>query len=303
MTRLIESRFTFRLRFTQGASVRPRTVVNRWVRRRKETSGQGMNRETLLRVVQRLADAVTATADTRPRFLSEAASLIGEPWRSPAHVLVSACLLGHPVSYRGTSARLPVLHGVHSLVAISDAAPNLLKLVPFCPEQVLGVPRPAVRIERGTLKREVLTKDGFSVTDKLRTNWETHFAVDLHGRLMFCVPGAVPVPLNGFVGKTKSPSCALLTARLYPNSASSVRVVQATPNDRSEYSLTSGQFAAFLQDLEATTVPSAKGLQIPKVEDKQLRRGLPTSTADNIGQLDVRDFLCDCFVHHVSHDG
>lgn len=160
-------------------------------------------------------------------------------------MLVSACLLGHRVTYRGEaarSARLPLhdaarhgkrdvsTHPVHWLRELSAcgsakgdlaAASPLLRLVPVCPEAAagFGVPRPPVRLVGAasggsvTLQR---ASDGADVTDDI-TAWQQRTVFDGRVRL-----GALGVPaaaadavdpllpcFHGFVGQGGSPSCGV----------------------------------------------------------------------------------------------
>jgi uncharacterized protein YbbK (DUF523 family) len=106
-------------------------------------------------------------------------------------IAVSACLLGEEVRYDG-SHRL--CSRVRDLLAADD-----FETVPFCPEQVMGVPRPPFQLHRtptGHLEA-IRVEDGGSVLPQLRPSIET------------IQSALTEKPLHGIICKSRSPSCGL----------------------------------------------------------------------------------------------
>ena len=106
-------------------------------------------------------------------------------------IAVSACLLGEQVRYDG-SHRL--CRHVRDLLVAND-----LEAVPFCPEQVMGVPRPPVQLHRTPTGQLQATQveDGASVLPQLQPSIEA-----IRSAL-------TKKPLHGIICKSRSPSCGL----------------------------------------------------------------------------------------------
>ena len=99
-------------------------------------------------------------------------------------LLISACLLGLPCRYDGASKPLPDLPRLLALP---------LELVPFCPEQLGGLPTPRPPAERRG--GGVRTRDGQDVTENYARGAEAalRLARLLHCRAALC--------------KARSPAC------------------------------------------------------------------------------------------------
>src|SRR5205085_12236099 len=116
------------------------------------------------------------------------------PWyaaRVRPRVVISACLLGRAVRWDGGHKRAPDL-----LAALG----RRVEWVPVCPEVELGlgVPREPIRLVRvGDDTRLVVTTTGEDLTEKMRAYaaWRTQ--------------GLASLELDGYVLKSKSPSCGL----------------------------------------------------------------------------------------------
>ncbi len=108
-------------------------------------------------------------------------------------VAVSACLLGERVRYDGRDKKLP---GLQERLAAAG-----LKPVPVCPEVGSGlpVPRPPVELVRvdGEIRALGVEARRLDVTEKIRA---------------FAHRFLETVPISGFIGKGKSPSCGLAVA-------------------------------------------------------------------------------------------
>jgi len=108
-------------------------------------------------------------------------------------VAISACLLGHRCRYDGTDNRDSKLLGKL----------EGMELIPFCPEDFcFGTPRPTmdlVETEQGIKAISNLTGADLSppVEAYARSFFDTHPQIDL------------------FIGKDRSPSCGVCSARLY----------------------------------------------------------------------------------------
>jgi len=108
-------------------------------------------------------------------------------------VAISACLLGNKCRYDATDNRDEIL-----LAKLEDT-----ELIPFCPEDhAFGTPRPTMDL--------VKTKQGYralsNATGEDLTEPILHYATaffDRHDRL------------DLFIGKDRSPSCGVCSARLY----------------------------------------------------------------------------------------
>lgn len=115
---------------------------------------------------------------------------------NPVRLGVSSCLAGHSVRYDGG----------HKHDAAADALRPWVEWVPVCPEVEvgMGVPRPPIQLERrGAEIRLLETK---SRRDHTRTMeaWARRKARALRKS-----------PLDGFVLKSKSPSCGLRSAKVF----------------------------------------------------------------------------------------
>ncbi|HEV8141768.1 MAG TPA: DUF523 and DUF1722 domain-containing protein [Methylomirabilota bacterium] len=105
---------------------------------------------------------------------------------------ISACLLGEPVRYDGGHKRDAFL---------ADVLAEHVEWVPVCPEVELGlgVPRPPMRLARGgrSTTRLVVKETGEDLTARMRAyaTWRAR--------------GLASLELDGYVLKSKSPSCGL----------------------------------------------------------------------------------------------
>jgi uncharacterized protein YbbK (DUF523 family)/uncharacterized protein YbgA (DUF1722 family) len=105
---------------------------------------------------------------------------------------ISACLLGEPVRYDGGHKRDAFL---------ADVLAEHVEWVPVCPEVELGlgVPRPPMRLARGgrSTTRLVVEETGEDLTARMRAyaTWRAR--------------GLASLELDGYVLKSKSPSCGL----------------------------------------------------------------------------------------------
>jgi uncharacterized protein YbbK (DUF523 family)/uncharacterized protein YbgA (DUF1722 family) len=105
---------------------------------------------------------------------------------------ISACLLGEPVRYDGGHKRDAFL---------ADVLAEHVEWVPVCPEVELGlgVPRPRMRLARGgrSTTRLVVEETGEDLTARMRAyaTWRAR--------------GLASLELDGYVLKSKSPSCGL----------------------------------------------------------------------------------------------
>jgi uncharacterized protein YbbK (DUF523 family) len=137
-------------------------------------------------------------------------------------LLVSACLLGYPVTYRGTDVRLPATVRPTPLLFLTEVLwreLGLVQCIPVCPEvELLGlpVPRPPLRLTRATTAGE---EGGVCRVVDAATTHGTHlsFRPDVDELPSF-VLSQLALPLDavdGVVLKSRSPSCGVLDARLY----------------------------------------------------------------------------------------
>jgi uncharacterized protein YbgA (DUF1722 family)/uncharacterized protein YbbK (DUF523 family) len=110
---------------------------------------------------------------------------------------VSACLLGEPVRFDGGHKRDPFL--------VRALAP-FVEWVPFCPELAagMGLPREPVRLVRGPdeARRLRTTRSGVDWTDRMNAAADKRVN-QLEG-------------LDGYILKSKSPSCGMERVKLYP---------------------------------------------------------------------------------------
>lgn len=123
----------------------------------------------------------------------ERPSLPDRPTGRP-RVLVSACLLGRTVRYDG---------GHKLRVGLVAALEGAVEIVETCPEfeAGLGVPRPPMRVERkGAELRLVRPGTGEDVTERMEVFVRERVRTLRRARI------------DGVVLKSRSPSCALLTA-------------------------------------------------------------------------------------------
>ena len=108
-------------------------------------------------------------------------------------VAISACLLGNKCRYDATDNRDEIL-----LSKLEDA-----ELIPFCPEDhAFGTPRPTmdlIKTKQGC--RALSNATGEDLTEPI-IHYATAF-FDRHDRL------------DLFIGKDRSPSCGVCSARLY----------------------------------------------------------------------------------------
>lgn len=115
-----------------------------------------------------------------------------------ARIGISACLAGEAVRYDGGDKQQPLVTSV--------LAPHA-RLSPFCPEMAagLGVPRPPVRLVETSARRvqaQGVEDASLDVTEALETSVIEYCQQQLE-------------TLNGFVFKSRSPSCGLGSAPLH----------------------------------------------------------------------------------------
>jgi len=108
-------------------------------------------------------------------------------------IAVSACLLGESCRYDGTDNRSEAL-----LVQLSDA-----EVIPFCPEDhAFGTPRPTMDLLTGTEGiRAVSNETGEDLSGPVEAYAKDFF--DRHP------------DIDLFIGKDRSPSCGVCSAKLY----------------------------------------------------------------------------------------
>lgn len=104
----------------------------------------------------------------------------------PSKILVSACLLGHPVRYDGKSVPVAQIDWLQQLQQEQ-------RLVVICPEQVGGLPTPRDPAERQQDK--IITVNGQDVTHQ--------FHLGAQKALTLCQQHNIKIALL----KAKSPSC------------------------------------------------------------------------------------------------
>ncbi|HHM05603.1 MAG TPA: DUF1722 domain-containing protein [Gammaproteobacteria bacterium] len=123
---------------------------------------------------------------------------VASPGGDVVRLGVSSCLLGHAVRYDG--------HHKADAYILGTLA-RVFELVPFCPEVAagLGVPRPPVRLsgDPSAPRARGVDDPGLDVTAALR-----QYGRDTARRLG---------DINGFIFKSRSPSCGMAGVKLYPD--------------------------------------------------------------------------------------
>ncbi len=108
-------------------------------------------------------------------------------------VIISKCLLGERCRYDGRVISVPALRRLS----------RMLELVPVCPETGIGLPVPRDPI------RLVKAARGISLV-------QTRTGKDLTGRMRsYCRRFLAALRPDGFILKARSPSCAVLDAKVY----------------------------------------------------------------------------------------
>jgi uncharacterized protein YbbK (DUF523 family) len=108
-------------------------------------------------------------------------------------VAISACLLGEKCRYDATDNRNDIL--ISKLEGC--------ELIPFCPEDhAFGSPRPTMDL--------VKTAQGIKALSN-KTGMDLSFAVEGYARSFFNTHTDIDI----FIGKDRSPSCGVCSARLY----------------------------------------------------------------------------------------
>ena len=123
----------------------------------------------------------------------------------PVRVGISSCLLCEPVRYDGGHKRDAFL---------TDELARHVEFVPLCPEVEigLGVPRPALRLERrGDDVRMVVTESGEDLTERMRS-WAQGAAERIAAS-----------GLDGYVLKKSSPSCGMERVKVYDENGAPAR--------------------------------------------------------------------------------
>jgi uncharacterized protein YbgA (DUF1722 family)/uncharacterized protein YbbK (DUF523 family) len=116
---------------------------------------------------------------------------------------ISACLLGQEVRFDGSHKRDRFL---------TEAFADYAEWVSVCPEleMGLGVPRPTLRLEKdGDQTRLIMPKTGEDYSEQMAT-----FAEERVDRL-------TALKLDGYVLKSRSPSCGMERVKIYPHAGSS----------------------------------------------------------------------------------
>jgi uncharacterized protein YbbK (DUF523 family) len=111
---------------------------------------------------------------------------------------ISSCLLGQEVRYNGGHKRDDFLVGTFG---------PFVEWVPVCPEVEIGmgVPRPAIRLERiGCDVRLLMPSTGDDLTDAMREFSRSR------------VEALAALGLDGYVLKKDSPSCGMERVKVYP---------------------------------------------------------------------------------------
>jgi uncharacterized protein YbbK (DUF523 family) len=163
---------------------------------------------------------------------------------APLRLGVSACLLGHAVRHDGRHKRDPLLTGLLG---------PLVEWVPVCPEVELGlgIPRPAIRLERarGGI-RLIEPRSGDDLSLPMRS---------LAGER---VAQLESLGLSGYVFKKDSPSCGLERVRVWSRES-------GHPPERSGR----GLFAAVLTErLPLLPVEEEDRLHDPRVRENFIER-------------------------------
>lgn len=263
------------------------------------------NFESRLETLQRALEArVAGERPVRPRLL------------------VSACLLGHRVNYRGESSgwsRKPSSQcsPLWFLLHVLGARLDIVECVPFCPEmQLLHLPspRPPVRLVTHRDQHGRITQFVQDVQSK-KLLWDCGANRSLHGLPTpngNAAPAALPAPmltdaspvasaeeaalgpewlrsLDGVVMKSKSPSCGVGDAKLFTDGDGGAPVSTATAAD--------GFFTKLFKDAQSRRGPEAP--HPPIITERMLRPPQCTSTGNRAvapGLL-LGSFLSDARVH------
>ena len=128
----------------------------------------------------------------------------GPKSRKP-RLAVSSCLLGENVRYDGTHKRDPFL---------VDTLGDLVEWVPVCPEVECGlpVPRDAMRLTGDPASPRLVTEEtGVDHTDQM-TAWIAQRLAELEQG-----------NLDGFIFKSRSPSCGMRRVDVWDESGAPVR--------------------------------------------------------------------------------
>jgi uncharacterized protein YbbK (DUF523 family) len=155
---------------------------------------------------------------------------------SPPVLMVSRCLLGHPVAYHGRAPRDPARAAASSPTVsfLTQALPaaNLLRIASLCPEMELThlpCPRPPLKLLRRESKRsqittEVTSSDSVSNQAVSSSSSSSRLVMPSTGEdftqrmLQEALPSAArsgPLHWDGMLVKSKSPSCGAGDARHY----------------------------------------------------------------------------------------
>lgn len=163
---------------------------------------------------------------------------------TPPILLMSACLLGYSVTYRGVEVRLPATQRPTPLLFLTEVLGRelgLVRCVPVCPEmELLGLPapRPPLRLVKATSscagsggQNELSSNDeaggkeavrDSDVCHVVRTSAQSAPLLSFNANTDVLSPAmrsrlAVPLDaVDGVVLKSRSPSCGVRDARLYP---------------------------------------------------------------------------------------
>lgn len=116
---------------------------------------------------------------------------------TPIKIGISACILGERVRYNNCSEKDPY---------ITEVLAKYVEFIPICPEMAcgLGVPREEMRqVDCNGEIRLIASESGEDWSDRM-IMWSDKI-----------FPGLDEEGLNGFILRSKSPSCALRKARIY----------------------------------------------------------------------------------------
>lgn len=123
----------------------------------------------------------------------EVIQAVRKEYRTMRKVAISACLLGKPCRYDGND------NYAHALLEMLEGD----ELIPFCPEDAaFGSPRPTMDLIQASCRIEaVCNESGELRSEPIRAYAKQFF--DRHGKI------------DLFIGKDRSPSCGVCSARLY----------------------------------------------------------------------------------------
>ncbi|KPA79088.1 putative mitochondrial hypothetical protein [Leptomonas pyrrhocoris] len=186
----------------------------------------------------RQAATTTAQSSLSSSSESRTTSTPTDTLASPPVLLMSACLLGFPVTYRGADVRLPATLRPTPLLFLTEVLWRELGLVccvPVCPEMEwlgLSAPRPPLRLVRDETEckkagaTNAQENERCRVVDAVspdRVFLSYHPFTDELPSAVVAALGAPLHAIDGVVLKARSPSCGVHDARLYSREAATAR--------------------------------------------------------------------------------